>query len=168
MDSGQKFAHQHVESAVAAQCDHLARAIQHLHPVGLTERRSYGRVVEGTYDPLRPSLADPVAGPKRVQTGVEDEYRIGPGEIAHSSGHSLRMDAILAARGISLLVQHLVPLASFFGYPVPEAGAALWRDPTVQQLQGRSRRTRGTERGRCAPPEHPCPFVDLDDIEIGR
>jgi hypothetical protein len=69
-------------------------AIQRLHPVGLTKRRSHGRVVEGTDNPLRSTLPDPVGGPKRVQTSVEDEYRIGLGQITQRSGHRLRMDAI--------------------------------------------------------------------------
>jgi len=101
---GQKFTHQDIESAIAAQSNHLARAIQRLHPVGLTKCRSHGRVVEGTDNPLRSTLPDPVGGPERVQTGVEDEYRIGLGQIADCSGHRLRMDAILASRWVGLLV----------------------------------------------------------------
>ncbi len=54
-------------------------------------------------------LADPVARPERVQSGVEDEHGIARGEVAHCTRHSLRMNTILAARGVGLLVQHLVP-----------------------------------------------------------
>ena len=104
MHRGQKFAHQHIESAIAAERNHLARAIQRLYPVGLSKRCPHGPVVEGTNNPLRSTLPDPVAGPERVETGVENEYRIGLGEIADRPGHRLRMDAILASREVGLLV----------------------------------------------------------------
>src|ERR1700719_4119703 len=51
MHRGQKFAHQHVEAAIAAHGDHLARAIQCLYPVGLTKCRSDRGVVEGADNP---------------------------------------------------------------------------------------------------------------------
>src|SRR5205807_9408247 len=60
MHRGQKFAHQHIESAIAAERNHLARAIQRLYPVGLSKRCPHGPVVEGTNNPLRSTLPDPV------------------------------------------------------------------------------------------------------------
>src|ERR1700726_2591245 len=104
MHCGQKFAHQHIESAIAAERNHLARAIQRLYPVSLTKSCAHGPVVEGTDNPLRSTLPDPVAGPERIETGVEGEYRIGLGQIADRSGDRLRMDAILASRRIRLRV----------------------------------------------------------------
>ena len=164
MHGGHEFAHQHVEAAVAAERDHLARAIQRLHAVGLTERRPHGRIVEGADDPLRSALPDPVGGPQRVEAGVEDEDRIGLGEIADRPRHRLRMDAILAAREVGLLVQHLIPFPTLLGHLVPEAGVALGRDPIEQQLQGRPRGADNAEHRRRAPAEHLRPLVDLDDV----
>jgi hypothetical protein len=56
----QELAHKHVEAAVAAKCNDLARAIERLDAVGLTERRSDCGVVERAYDPLRSALAYPM------------------------------------------------------------------------------------------------------------
>jgi hypothetical protein len=39
----------------------------------------------------------------------KNKYRIATGRVADSAGHSLGMDAVLAARQIRLLVQHRVP-----------------------------------------------------------
>src|SRR5271156_4333524 len=90
-----------------------------LHPIGLTKRRSHGSVVEGADNPLRSALPDPVARAKRVQTGVEDEYRIGLGAIADCSGHRLRMDSILTSRRVGLLVEHVIPLLTLVSDLVP-------------------------------------------------
>ena len=60
---GQEFAHQHVETAVAAERDDLARTVERLDAIGLTKRCSNGSVVEGADDPLRSALTDPVARP---------------------------------------------------------------------------------------------------------
>ena len=56
-----------------------------------------------------------LAGPQRIQAGVENECRVAAGEIADRAGHRLRMDAVLAAREVGLLVQHLVPLRGVRG-----------------------------------------------------
>src|SRR5438105_3303842 len=114
LHSGQELAHEHVEATVAAKGDDLAEPIQRLDAVGLTERRSDGGVVEGSDDPLRSVLPYPVAGPECVETGIENEDRVAPCKIANRSRHRLRMNAILAARRIGLLVQHLVPLPAIF------------------------------------------------------
>ena len=42
----------HVEAAVAAECDDLARAVEGLDAIGLTERGADGAIVEGANDPL--------------------------------------------------------------------------------------------------------------------
>ncbi len=63
MNGGQEFSHQHVEAAVAGQGDHLARTVQRLHAVGLTERRAHRGIVERTDDALRSGLPDPVPRP---------------------------------------------------------------------------------------------------------
>ena len=160
---GHKFAHQHVEAAIAAQRDDLARAIEGLDPVGLTERRSDGGVVEGADNPLRSALPDPVAGPQRVEAGVEDEYRVAFGEITDRSRYRLRMDAILAACQIGLLVQLLIPFRTLSGHLVPKARIALRRNPVEQRFEGRQSRADDAEHCWGAPAEDLLPFVDLDD-----
>jgi len=103
MHRGQKFAHQHIESAIAAERNNLARAIQRLYAVGLSKRCPHGPVVEGTDNPLRSTLPDPVAGPERVETRVENEYRIGLGEIADRPGTACGwMRSLLRARSACL------------------------------------------------------------------
>ena len=125
MHGGQEFAHQHVEAAVAAERDDLARAVQRLDAVGLAERGADRGVVERADDPLRAALADPVGRPQRVEPGIEDEDRVARGEIADRARHRLRMDAILAARRIGLPVQHLIPLAALLGHLVAERVSVL-------------------------------------------
>jgi hypothetical protein len=66
-------------------------------------------IVEGADDRLLAALADPVARPECVEPGVDNEHGVAFGEIAHHTRHILRMNAVLAARGIGLLVLHLVP-----------------------------------------------------------
>src|ERR1700730_1130238 len=48
----QELAHQHVETAITAKRDDLARAVERLYAVGLTKRSSHSGIVEGTDDPL--------------------------------------------------------------------------------------------------------------------
>src|SRR5580704_18954339 len=105
LHGGEELAHQHVEAAIAAERDHLARTIERLDAIGLTERGADGAIVERADDPLFAALADPVARPERVEPGVEHEHRIARGKIADRTRHRLRMDTILAARKIALLVQ---------------------------------------------------------------
>src|ERR1700677_3749564 len=109
LDGGEEFAHQHVETAVAAERDHLARTVERLDAIGLTKRGADGAIVERADDPLLATLADPVTRPERVEPRVEHEHRIARGKIADRTRHRLRMNTILAARKIALFVQHLVP-----------------------------------------------------------
>src|SRR5580658_9465843 len=44
---------------------------------------------------------------------IEDENGIALGQIARRARHGLRMNNILAARRIGLLVQHVIPLLAF-------------------------------------------------------
>ena len=60
MHGSEELGHEHVEAAVAAQRDDLARTIERLDAVGLTQRRADRGVVEGAHDPLRSTLAYPV------------------------------------------------------------------------------------------------------------
>src|SRR5271154_3743941 len=82
-------------------------------PLAWPKRGPTGPVVEGADDPLLAALADPVARPERVEPGVEDEHGVARSEVAHHTRHSLRMNAVLTAREIGLLVQLLVPALAF-------------------------------------------------------
>jgi hypothetical protein len=66
-----------------------------------------------------PLWGDPIGRPQRVESGVESKYRVSLGEVADGSRYRLRMDTVRAARRISLLVQHFVPLAAFRGTQPP-------------------------------------------------
>ena len=110
----------------------LARAIERLDAVGLTQRRSDCGVVERAYDPLRSALAYPIGRPQRVESGVQREDRITLGQVANRPSNRLRMDAILAARRIGLLIQHLIPLAALFGDLVPEFSVTFGGDRIEQ------------------------------------
>src|ERR1700728_5301353 len=103
LDGGEEFAHQHVETAVAAERDHLARTVERLNAVGLTKRGADGAIVERADDPLLAALADPVARPERVEPGVEDKHGVARGEVAPQPRHSRSMNAVLTRRGIRLL-----------------------------------------------------------------
>src|SRR5580700_5637954 len=80
-------------------------------------------------DPLLAALADPVARPERIEPGVDDEHGVARGEIAHCARHRLRMNTIPAARGIGLLVQHLVPALATGRNLIEEFGIALRLHP---------------------------------------
>jgi hypothetical protein len=67
LHGGEELAHQHVETAVAAERDDLARTVERLDAVGLAERGPDRAIVEGADDPLLAALADPVARPERVE-----------------------------------------------------------------------------------------------------
>src|SRR5258708_4070236 len=67
MHSGEKLAHEHVETAVAAKSNHLARPIEGMDAACLTESGSDGRVVERTDDSLCSVLPYPVGRPQRVR-----------------------------------------------------------------------------------------------------
>ena len=168
MHGGEEFAHQHVEAAVAAKRDDLTGAIERLDAVGLAERRSDRGVVERTDDPLRSALAYPVSRPQRVEPGIQDEDRIACGKIADRPRHGLRVNAVLAARRIGLLAQHVVPLLALRGDAVPEFDVALFSDPIEQQFQRRAHRADHAERGRCAAAENARPIVHLDDGAFAR
>src|ERR1700758_5481905 len=114
----EELAHQHVEAAVAGQRDHLPPAVERLDAVGLPERRSDGTIVERPDDALRSALPDPVGGPQRIEAGVEHEDRVPVGEIADRAGDGLWMDAIGAAREISLLVELAIPGLAVLREPV--------------------------------------------------
>ena len=162
----QDFADQHVEAAVARQNDDLTRPVERLHAVRLGDGGSDRCVVERAHDPLRAGLSDPVRRPQRVQAGVEHEDRVLVGEIADGSGDRLRMDLALAARGIGLLVQHLVPLVPLPGDLVEELRIALRLHLIEQKLEGRAYGPDEAECRRSATTEHHRPFVDLDDVSV--
>src|SRR6266481_4760162 len=92
-----------------------------------------------------------------------------PGKVADRPGDRLRVDAVQTTHQISLPVQHLVPLVTFPGHPIPESAVALGRDPIEQQLQRRPDRAYDAERSRGAPAEsarsssavpwHPAPHM---------
>src|ERR1700738_1874588 len=134
LHGGEEFADQHVETAVAAECDNLARTVERLDTIGLAKGGADGAIVEGADDPLLAALADPVARPERVEPGVDDKHGVARGEVAHRAAaragsapparHRLRMNTILAARGIALLVQHLVPALAPGGDDIEELAVA--------------------------------------------
>jgi len=126
-----------------------------LHPVGLTKCRSHGSVVAAIH------FAGSVGGAERVQTGVEDEYRTGLGQIVDCPGHRLRMDVTLLRAGLACLSN----MSSHFcrSNLVPEAGVVLGGDLIEQQLKGRTSRAGDAQHGWCTPSKHLRPFVDLDN-----
>ena len=124
-----KLAHQHVETAVPGQGDDLARAIERLDSVGLTKRSPNSGIVEGSQDPLRSTLPNPIAGPKRVEAGIDEKHRIAFGGIADRPRHRLRMDTVLAALRVRLLVEHRVPLLTFACHSFEKTAVALGRNP---------------------------------------
>jgi hypothetical protein len=115
VNGSQKLAHEHIEAAVATKRDDLTRTVKGLDAVGLAERGPHRPIVEGTDDPLRSALPNPIGRPERVEARVEDEYRIPLGEVADGTGNRLRMDAIGAPRGVGLLVELAVPGAALPG-----------------------------------------------------
>ena len=164
MHSGEKLAHEHVETAVAAKSNDLARPIEGLDAICLTESGSDGRVVERTDDSLCSVLPYPVGRPQRVETSIEDEDCIAPGEVADRSRYRLGMDAIGTAVRIGLFVQQLIPLATFSGYAIPKTPVVLRCNPTKQGAQGWPRRAHDAECGRSAASEHLSSLVDLDNV----
>jgi hypothetical protein len=60
MHGSEKFAHQHVEPTITAECGDLTRTIERLNAVGLAKRGANGVIVERADDPLLAALADPV------------------------------------------------------------------------------------------------------------
>src|ERR1700730_7316557 len=164
MHSGEKLAHEHVETAVAAKSNDLARPIEGLDAICLTESGSDGRVVERTDDSLCSVLPYPVGRPQRVETSIEDEDCIAPGEVADGSRYRLGMDAIGTAVRIGLFVQQLIPLATFSGYAIPKTPVVLRCNPTKQGAQGWPRRAHDAECGRSAASEHLSSLVDLDNV----
>src|SRR4051794_35216202 len=63
-----------------------------------------------------------------AEAGVEHEDRVPVGEIADRAGDCLWMDAIGAAREISLLVELAVPGTALLREPVPVARVGFRRD----------------------------------------
>src|SRR5262245_50184717 len=144
----QELAHQHVETAITTKGDDLARTIEHLDAVGLAERSSDGAIVEGSQDPLRTTLPNPIAGPQRVDACIDEEYRIAFGGIADCPRHRLRVDAIAAAFRVGLLVEHRVPLVAVARHALKKLAIGLCFYCFEQQLQSRSHRSNDAERGR--------------------
>ena len=163
LHGGEEFAHQHVETAVAAKRDDLARTVERLDAVGLTERGAHRAIVERADDPLLAALANPVARPEGVEPGVDDEHGVALGEVAHHTRHSLRMNAVLAARGIGLPVQLLVPGLALGGYAIEEPTVAFRLHPIEQRFDRRSHRADNAEFGRRAAANHSRPLIHLDD-----
>src|SRR6516164_9514294 len=105
-----------------------------LDTVGLTKRGSHSAVVEGSQDPLRSALPNPVAGPECVQPGIDDEHGVAFGGIADGPRHRLRVDAVAAAVRVRLLVQHLIPLSAFTRYARKKTAIAFGCDFVEQKL----------------------------------
>src|SRR6516225_10832935 len=163
LHGGEEFAHQHVETAVATECDNLARTVERLDAIGLAKGGADGAIVEGADDPLLAALADPVARPERVEPGVDNEHGITFSEVAYRTRHSLRMNAVLAARGIGLLVLHLIPDFALGRDYIEETAIALRLHPIEQRFDGRPHRADNAELGRRAAADHPRPLIHLDD-----
>ncbi len=168
MHGGHELTHQHVEAAVAGKGDHLARAVQRLHPVGLAEGGADRRVVERADDPLAAARAHPVGGPQGVEAGVEHEHGVGMGQIPDHPRHGLRMDLVLAARRIGLAVEHLVPVGPLAHGGVEMARVALGLDQLEQPAQGGPRRADGRAGGGRAAAQHLGPLVDLRHLAAVR
>src|SRR5580693_3580186 len=124
--SGKEFAYRHIETTVAAKRDDLARTVERLDAIGLAQGSTDGTIVEGADDPLLAALADPVARPECVEPGVDDEHRVAFGEIAHRTRNSLRMNPVLDARRIGLLVLHIVPSIALRRDAIEKSAVALW------------------------------------------
>jgi hypothetical protein len=71
-----------LKSPFAAEGDDLARTVERPDAVGLAKRGADGAIVERADDPLLAALADPVARPERVESGVENEHGVSRGEVA--------------------------------------------------------------------------------------
>src|ERR1700722_2374687 len=168
MHGRQKFAHQHVEPAVAAQRNYLARAIKRLDPIRLTQRRPYGSIVEGADDSLRSALPGPVRRPKRVQAGVEDECCVSLCQVADCPGNRLRMDAIGTSAEIRLLVQQSIPLATLLCNLVPKAAVIFRRHLVENELKGWAGGSYDAEYCGCTPPQHLRPLIDLNHGPLAR
>src|SRR5216683_2283688 len=80
------------------------------HGLRFQRDHSDGGIVEGTNDSLRSALTNPVCRPECVEAGVEGENSVAVGKITDRARDRLRMNAILAAREISLFVQLFVPV----------------------------------------------------------
>src|SRR5262249_17510029 len=115
----------------------LARTIQHLDAVRLTKCSPDTAIVEGTQDPLRSSLPNPIARPECVETCIDEEYRIAFGGIADRPRHRLRVDTVAATLWVRLLVQHRVPLATLACHALEKFCVALGCDFVEQQHHGR-------------------------------
>src|ERR1700679_3407908 len=98
MHGGEEFAHQHVETAIAAERDDLARAVERLYAVSLAKGGADCAIVEGADDPLLAALPDPIARPERIEPRIDNENCITLGEIAHHPRNGLGMNAVLTAR----------------------------------------------------------------------
>jgi hypothetical protein len=168
LHSRHEFAHQHVEAAVAGEHDHLLAAIEDLHAVALADGRADRGIVERADDALGAVLADPVRRPQRVQTGVEHEDCIGPCQIAGDARDGLRVDLVLAAGRIGLLVEHLIPLLAGVTGRLEELAVGLGLHPVQQHLQRWPCRADDAEARRCAPAERFGAHIDLDDIALAR
>src|SRR5271169_2665180 len=163
LHGSEEFAHQHVETAVAAKRDDLARTVERLDAVGLAKRGADSAIVERADDPLLAVLTNPVGRPEGVEPGVDDEYGIARCKVAHCARHSLRMNAVFAAREIALFVKLLVPRLALCGYAIEEPAVALRLHPIEQRFDRRSHRADNAELGWRAPADHPRPLIHLDD-----
>ncbi len=91
----EQIAHEHRESAVPGQRDHLTARMTHLRSNGLRERIGHGTVIEGAdYPPF--AVHRQVAGrPNRRSANVAGENSVLRSELVEHSGKILRMDGPL-------------------------------------------------------------------------
>src|SRR5208337_3657835 len=121
MSGSQKFAHQHVEAAIAAKRDYLPRFVEHLDAVRLPHRRADGAIVEGTDDALRTALPDVIGGPQRVQARIEHKDGVLGRKFAHRACHCLWMDSVRASAETGLAIELFIPLPALTAHPFEKA-----------------------------------------------
>ncbi|MGY3035372.1 hypothetical protein ACVIIV_004542 [Bradyrhizobium sp. USDA 4354] len=145
-----EFAHQHVEATITGEHYDLSATIKRLNSIGLAECSAAGRIVERAHNSLAAALPDPIAGPKRVQSRVQDKHRILLCEIADCSCYSLRMNFVLAPAQIGLLVQHAIPLGALVLHSIEECRIILRLQLRQQQFERRPDGADDCIRGSCS------------------
>ncbi len=163
-DRGHELAKQHGEAAIADLEHDLAPPVQRLDTVGDPHPRADSLVVERTDDPLASPLAHPVNRPQRYQPGVGDEDRVVGSGVADRPGDRLRMDLVLAACWIRLLVEHPVPCHACNVGPGEERAVGALLQLVEQHPDSRPHRADDAQLDPGATPQHGGPLVYLDDV----
>src|SRR5471032_1297830 len=76
------------------------------------------------------------------------------------------MNAVAAARGVGLLVEHLVPRGPFFGSLSEKRVVGTWRKPVEQHGQRWTNRADNSKRYWGSPAECKRSLVDLDHAAV--